>query len=170
MIIDLANLGTSAKEIDLEFDPVEIDLEGELIELKGKTLFNGEVERVDAKGHLSGTVKADVLLNCTRCLEPIERRFEFPFRAIFVHSGQEDTNAEAEVSDDDLDESLVPGGQIDMAEVIREQLLLAVPEQIFCREDCRGLCPKCGSNLNLIDCKCADDEVDPRWAALKNLK
>jgi len=170
MIIDLANLGSTAKEIELEFDPAEIDLAGELIELKGKTHFKGEIERVNAKGHLRGTVKADVSLDCTRCLEPIERHFEFPFRAIFVGSSDEDTNAEAEVSEDALDESLVPDGQVDMAEVVREQLLLAVPEQIFCREDCRGICPKCGSNLNLIDCKCADDEVDPRWAALKGLK
>jgi uncharacterized protein len=93
-----------------------------------------------------------------------------PFRAIFVDSADEDVNAEAEVSDDALDESPVADGRIDMAEVVREQLLLAMPEQIFCREDCLGLCPKCGSNLNLIDCKCADDEIDPRWAALKNLK
>ena len=170
MIIDLANLGTTAKAIDIEFDPSEIDLAGEMIQLKGKTAFNGEIEGVDGKGQLRGSVKADVSVDCTRCLEPIERHFEFPFRAIFVDSSHEDTNAEAEVSDDALDESLVPDGQINMAEVIREQLLLAVPEQIFCREDCRGLCSKCGSNLNLIDCKCADDEIDPRWAALKNLK
>ena len=58
----------------------------------------------------------------------------------------------------------------DSVEVVREQILLAMPEQVFCWEDCKGLCPKCGTNLNLIDCKCADDEVDPRWAALKSLK
>ncbi|MEO7658752.1 MAG: DUF177 domain-containing protein, partial [Pyrinomonadaceae bacterium] len=90
--------------------------------------------------------------------------------AVFIDSGKQSTDYVAEVSDEALDESLVEDGKIDMAEVVREQLLLVQPEQIFCREDCKGLCPQCGANLNLIDCKCADDDIDPRWAALKNLK
>jgi uncharacterized protein len=53
---------------------------------------------------------------------------------------------------------------------VREQILLNLPEQVFCKEDCKGLCQKCGANRNLIDCKCDSDETDPRWAALKNLK
>ena len=170
MIIDLASLGTTAKRIEVEFDPADVDLEGELVQLQGKTAFAGEIVLVDSKAKLSGTVKAHLLIDCTRCLNGIEKDLEFPFRAKFVDSSSEDTNAEAEISDDALDESLAPDGQIDMAEVVREQLLLALPEQIFCREDCKGLCPKCGANLNLIDCKCADDEIDPRWAALKSLK
>ena len=170
MIIDLANVGTTARVIELTFDSAEIDLEGESVTLSGEVIFSGEIERVDAKGNLRGTIKTDASLNCTRCLEPIAKHFEFPFRAIFVELSDENTNAEAEVSNDALDESLVESGRIDMAEVVREQILLAVPAQIFCREDCKGLCPKCGTSLNLIDCKCADDEIDPRWAALKNLK
>ncbi len=170
MIIDMANVGATARMVQLEFDPDEIDLDGERVSLRGKTTFNGEIKLVDARAHLSGKVNAEVLLDCTRCLEPISRNFEFRFRSIFVGSVDEDTNAEAEVSDDALDESLVENGQIDIAEAVREQLMLTLPEQIFCREDCKGLCAKCGSDLNLIDCKCADDEIDPRWAALKNLK
>jgi uncharacterized protein len=57
-----------------------------------------------------------------------------------------------------------------LTELVREQILLAVPEQVFCREDCKGLCLKCSANRNLIDCNCEEKEIDPRWAALKNLK
>jgi len=57
-----------------------------------------------------------------------------------------------------------------MADVIREQILLATPEQVYCRDNCEGLCPKCGENRNLINCNCSDDDIDPRWAALKDLK
>ncbi|MEQ1605820.1 MAG: DUF177 domain-containing protein [Pyrinomonadaceae bacterium] len=170
MIIDLASLGTTAKRIEVEFDPADIDLDGEPAQLQGKTVVAGEIAKADAKANLSGTVKAHLILDCTRCLDPIERDVEFPFRAIFIDTSVEESAAETELSDDALDESLVLAGQIDMAEVVREQLLLWLPEQIFCREDCSGLCPKCGANLNLIDCSCADDEVDPRWAALKSLK
>jgi uncharacterized protein len=48
-------------------------------------------------------------------------------------------------------------------------LILETGEPVLCKEDCQGLCLKCGSNLNLIDCKCEDEQIDPRWAALKNL-
>jgi len=170
MIIDLANLGIAAKAIVQTFDLAEIDLDGESVRLIGPLVFNGEIQRTERKGHLSGAVEGDVSIDCTRCLEPIERHLMLPFRAIFVDPGDEEVKADVEISDEALDESIVAGGRIDLAEVVREQVLLAMPEQAFCREGCRGLCPKCGSNLNLIDCKCADDEIDPRWAALKNLK
>lgn len=170
MIIELASLGTNAKQIDIEFEPADIDLEGELVQIAGKAKLTGEIALVDSKAHLSAAIKGRASLACTRCLEPIERDVEFAFRDIFVDASAETTTEETELVDEALDESLVENGRIDLAEVVREQLLLWLPEQIFCRENCRGLCPKCGGNLNLIDCKCDDEEVDPRWAALKSLK
>lgn len=170
MIIELANIGTTSKKIELGFDPAEIDLEGELVTLKGKTVITGETQRTGERATIQGTISTDVSLDCTRCLEPLAKHFHIPFKAIFVDASEEDTNAEAEIGDEQLDESLVKDGRIDMAEVVREQILLALPEQVFCRDDCKGLCPKCGASLNLIDCNCADDEIDPRWAALKSLK
>ncbi|CAN5376170.1 DUF177 domain-containing protein [soil metagenome] len=170
MIIELANVGTVPKMIELTFEPTEIDLAGESVTLTGNVVFSGEAERESAKTTVKGTVAVDAKLDCTRCLEPVAKHLDFQFRDIFVDSAMEDTRTEAEIAAEQLDESLVENGRIDMAEVVREQILLALPEQIFCREDCRGLCPKCGENLNLIDCKCADDDIDPRWAALKSLK
>lgn len=170
MIIDLAKVGTTAKQVELEFDPADFDLEGELVTLTGDTVFVGETQRVDDRATVRGKISTDVSLDCTRCLEPIATHLDIPFRAIFVGQPGEERDLEREIGDDKLDESVVGDGRIEMVEVVREQLLLALPEQIFCREDCKGLCPKCGANLNLIDCNCADDEEDPRWAALKNLR
>jgi uncharacterized protein len=68
-----------------------------------------------------------------------------------------------------LDVAVYEGDKIDLGELVREQIILNQPEQVFCREDCKGLCEKCGANRNLIDCKCEEKEIDPRWAALKNL-
>jgi uncharacterized protein len=53
---------------------------------------------------------------------------------------------------------------------VREQVLLAVPRYVLCREDCRGLCPTCGTNWNAAECECVTDEVDGRWAPLRRLK
>lgn len=170
MIIDLANIGTSRKVIELTFDPADIDLEGENVVLSGPTRLNGETERVAGRAHIRGTIDADVSTDCTRCLEPVAKHLDISFDDVFVEASAEDTRTEAEIADEALDEALVEGGTIDMAEVVREQILLAMPVQVFCRDDCKGLCPQCGGNRNLIDCKCADDGVDPRWAALRNLK
>ena len=169
MIIELASVGKVAKDIAIVFDPAEIDLEGENATLSDKAEFAGETQMVEGKAHVRGTVRAYLLLNCTRCLEPIDKDVEVSFDDVFVDASEEPKTDETEVSAGELDESLVIDGKIDMAEVVREQILLALPDSVFCKEDCKGLCPKCGANRNLIDCKCADNEIDPRWAALKNL-
>lgn len=170
MIIELANVGTTVKKLELQFDPAEIDLEGEVVTLTDKATLDGELFRSERGAQLDGHLRADVSLDCTRCLDPIAKTIDLKFRAVFVDASAENKADEHEVKEEALDESFVEDGQIDLAEVVREQILLAMPEQVFCWEDCKGLCPKCGTNLNLIDCKCADDEVDPRWAALKSLK
>ncbi|HEX8637491.1 MAG TPA: DUF177 domain-containing protein, partial [Pyrinomonadaceae bacterium] len=68
------------------------------------------------------------------------------------------------------DIAVLDNNKIDVAEIVREQILLNLPEPVYCRDDCKGLCPQCGANRNLIDCKCEEKEIDPRWAALKGLK
>ena len=170
MIVDLASVVSAPGKIDVLFDAADINLDGESVLLVAQTKFRGEIAGSSTKAHLRGTIDADVSLDCTRCLEPVGRHLEISFEAVFVDSSEEDINGEAEVGDEQLDESIVEGGRIDIAEVVREQILLALPDQVFCSDNCKGLCPKCGASLNLIDCKCAGDEFDPRWAALKNLR
>lgn len=170
MIIDLASIGTTPTAFEFSFEPADIDLEGETLKLTDKAVLSGETVRSDERAHIRGSISTEISHDCTRCLDPVSKRLEFPFSATFVDSTDQSKDFVAEVSDEALDESVAEDGKIDMAELVREQLLLVVPEQIFCRDDCKGLCTQCGANLNLIDCKCADDEVDPRWAALKSLK
>jgi uncharacterized protein len=66
--------------------------------------------------------------------------------------------------------SVFDGEAIDVDEIVREQILLSVPDRALCDENCRGICLMCGTNLNAGSCECKSSEVDPRWAALKNLK
>lgn len=169
MIIDLASLGKSPKVIEVGFGADDIDLDGEAL-LHGSAFLTAEVTREGTRTDVRGKIKADAILDCTRCLEPIDRTFDLEFDDIFVDASEESTQDETEVGMEHLDEELLTGGEIDLKNVVREQLLLALPEQIFCKDDCKGLCPQCGENRNLIDCSCDDDEVDPRWAALKEMK
>ena len=74
------------------------------------------------------------------------------------------------MSGEDLSTDVLPDGRIELNDIVREQILLNLPEQVFCTEECKGLCPKCGADRNLINCNCEETEIDPRWSALKNLK
>jgi glycerol-3-phosphate acyltransferase PlsX len=58
---------------------------------------------------------------------------------------------------------------LDVDEIVKEQVLLAVPTRMLCREDCKGICPECGTDRNTGECDCVTNDIDPRWAALKNL-
>ncbi|MBN1225748.1 MAG: DUF177 domain-containing protein, partial [Deltaproteobacteria bacterium] len=76
---------------------------------------------------------------------------------------------EIELEREDLDIGFYKEGIIDLTEVVREQILLAVPMIPICKEDCKGLCPYCGQNLNQCKCVCAGKTIDPRWSKLQNL-
>jgi uncharacterized protein len=117
-----------------------------------------------------GDLSAKFELACARCLDPITcdvaSNFDLLYRPIGADAGKEElsvTVAEAEVS-------YYQGEGVLLEDVLREQVLLALPLRAVCREDCKGLCPHCGKNLNLEQCNCAEPLEDPRWSVLKDLK
>jgi uncharacterized protein len=80
--------------------------------------------------------------------------------------GYDDDNLRAE----DLEFSLYEGTEVDLSPLIREQVLLALPTRPLCEDDCRGLCPHCGVNLNRTTCECRVENLDPRLEAIRSLK
>jgi len=168
MIVGLGNVGKQPKSFEFAFKPNEIDLD-EGTRLTGKTVFAGKISRDGTRTHVRGSITTDVEIDCVRCLGPVDKKISVEFEDIFVDAIGEPEADEIELGVENLDESFITGDEIDMAEVVREQLILATDENVLCTEDCKGLCPKCGGNRNLIDCKCEENAVDPRWAALKNL-
>ncbi len=169
MIIDLIILGSSPYEFDFTLAPEEIDLDGEDAKLKRAARVAGKAVKHIAQTDVEGTISAELEIECTRCLQPIDREFEIPFKAAFVTPENYTQAKEAELNAEDLDVSIIEGNEIDLTELVREQILLNLPEQVFCKEDCKGLCEKCGANRNLINCKCEETEIDPRWKGLKDL-
>ena len=110
-----------------------------------------------------GTVKGEVAHECRRCLAPVPVRIDEQV-SMFFQDGVREEEAEAgEVY------ALPERGDLDLTQAVREQVALAVPQYALCREECRGLCPQCGTNLNEHDCDCEVEEVDERWAALRRI-
>lgn len=114
--------------------------------------------------HVRGSLAAPLELECRRCLEAMPKTLELDLDLLFDRDVDPDS-AEPEIYPLESEATV-----LDLGPVLREQLLLAVPGYPVCREECRGLCPKCGTNLNEDDCDCVLTEPDPRWDALRKLK
>ena len=119
---------------------------------------------------LRGEISAVVEAPCDRCLQevalPIQRQFDLFYMPLETSMGQ---GGEAELQPHDLDFSFYEHEEIDLDELAREQLELSLPIRVLCREDCRGLCSQCGTDLNREQCQCPKP-MDPRWQALADLK
>ena len=169
MIVDLSQLEGSGNAFDFMIALDTLNLETDELRVKTDIEVSGEISKNAAKTDVSGNVAFAAEIDCTRCLTPIEKQIVFSFDVTFVPREALIVSEDKELGADDLDVDALNGDELDMKEIVREQILLTLPEKILCKEDCKGLCEKCGSDLNLIDCSCRDDEIDPRWAALKNL-
>ena len=97
-------------------------------------------------------------------------RWTAPFDVRICRRRSWSAEDEREVQDEDLDTSYYRDDQIDLNELLREQFYLALPMKPLCREDCAGLCPQCGTNLNTGTCQCTTEWEDPRLAPLKGLE
>ena len=169
MIVDLARLEGTDNRFEFSIAADDLDLDTENVRLKSDIAVSGEISKNIVKTDVTGTISVAVEIDCTRCLMPIKRQLAFRFDVSYLPS-EELLKADAELDANDLDVDALDADELDLREVVREQILLNLPDQIFCKDDCKGLCQKCGANLNLIDCSCKETETDPRWEALKNLK
>lgn len=169
MIVDLSKFEGAFAVFQFELSPADIEFEIEELKLAAAAIVSARVEKHIAQTNVDGEISTKIENNCNRCLKKVENDLEFPFTAIFVSPENYTKQNEKKLSADELEVSVIDSEEIDMSELIREQILLALPTQFLCREDCKGLCPVCGSNKNLIDCKCIEKEIDPRWSDLKNI-
>lgn len=144
---------TSAKDLDLEGTGPWI---GSEIKVEGELTNNGRV--LKSKGVIHATAK----YQCSSCLEDFSTNMDIPFSENY----QEDSNDDIE---NEADLAYYNGDEIDIADLVRESMILAEPLKIVCSESCRGLCPHCGINLNIAECSCTDNVIDPRLAVLQQL-
>lgn len=166
---DLTNLAGSDGSFDKELEPETLELAGENIEISGPVHVKGNIRREAVGTSVSGTIDADASIGCTRCAAAVEHKLSIPFDVRYTTDAAEEQAESFEVDPAELDAAVIPETGLTLEELVREQILLSLPMQFFCRPDCKGVCTICGGNRNLIDCKCIDNEIDPRWAALKNL-
>jgi len=138
-------------------------LEGLDVALGAPVVVTGRLQPTgEGRFYWHGTLKTVVTGECRRCLTPVTAPVTADADALFTQ--------DSEAQEDPDAYPLAPDAtEIDLAPAVRQEVLLAVPRFLQCREDCRGLCPRCGQDLNAGPCGCGP-ATDPRWQALESLK
>ncbi|MDQ3685295.1 MAG: DUF177 domain-containing protein [Acidobacteriota bacterium] len=171
MELEVDNLSAAPDSFTHTFTSEELSLDQteELRLLPGASIA-GTASRKGDEVRLRGKISARVESLCDRCARTVLVPLEIEFDAPYVPATESASIENVELNQPDLDFSVYEGDTIAINDLVREQILLALPSRLLCREDCKGLCPTCGVDLNKEACACGDTEVDPRWAALAALK
>ncbi len=143
---------------DIPFDEPDVQIADDLRvrDLRGSMNFTRTPQGLYAQGRLQAQMPSE----CVRCLAEVEVPVVSRIGELFVYPPENATEGELTVGDDI---------HIDLVPLVREDMLVSIPMQTFCRPDCKGLCPQCGQNWNDGPCDCHEDEVDPRLAVLAKL-
>src|SRR5215472_15565968 len=178
MLIRVADLQLQKLEFHEELQPGAIDF-GSDINQVGPLKAKGRAEViVEHRGHrhdiddvrMVGKLNATMEIGCARCLDPVRYPIDRSFDLLYRPLGVDRRGEEVAISEADTEIGYYEGEGLLLEDVLREQVLLASPVKLICREDCKGLCPHCGTNLNVATCNCQQQSGDPRWAALSELR
>jgi uncharacterized protein len=170
MRIELENLEGGKGDFAHVYNPDELNPVDERVKLTAPATVNGKIRLAGNEVFVNGHVDTRAQVECDRCLKPIELPVNADFELEYISGSEYESSAVAELTEAEMSVSVFDGDAIDVDEIVKEQILLAVPTRMLCREDCKGICPQCGVDRNKGECKCVTEDIDPRWAALKNLK
>ena len=168
--VDLKDLDRKVS-LDGSFDPGVIDFRGENVRQVGPLLWSATAERAGEEIRIAGNLSATFEQSCSRCLEPasseIQKSFDLFFREHDEDLFDED---DVELTEEDTRTAFFAGTQLAIGDVLREQVLLALPMKALCKVDCKGLCPVCGTNRNLNECSCRNEDFSPHMEKLLEIK
>lgn len=173
MIIDLKTVLLAPRRFEFSLEPGwwQGDREkDQIVGLDGPLKVEINIARAGSKYVLDGHLSGRLILRCDRCLERYARGLESDFRFFLAVRPSDAGQSELELLEDDMAVEALSDNQIDLEEVVRSQIYLSLPMKCLCKEDCLGLCPVCGANLNIERCGCQREVGHPAFSKLKNLK
>jgi len=174
MIIDLQSISRSPRHFNFTIQPDwwrknedDVPIEGLVGPLAAKISVSREDENYGVTGRLAGKLK----LVCDRCLETytfaVIRDFHL---SLSLPLSSESIRDETELEKEDLAVRFIEDEKIDLDDIIREQIYLSLPMKLLCKKGCKGLCARCGKNLNIDTCNCDKGGGHPAFLKLKDLK
>ncbi len=160
--INISKLPEGAHERSLQATPEELGLDSRFTK---SVEVESTLEKTSRQLYVRTKFRTGGVFTCDRCLEEFEQELSSAFGILYVtdSDGAESDNTEVQVISPDTN-------IIDLGEDVRQYVVLTLPQKMLCRDDCAGLCPTCGTNLNRAACECQKDEIDSRWSGLQKLK
>lgn len=179
LTVDIEDIGEEGLQLDGEADADVLALLSEYLDddrvrLAGPVYYRFRVFPAHDLIEVDGGVETEITLTCGRCLvdytAPLRETFSLTYAKELPRVEVEDDQDEIELSAEEMGIVLIEGESIDLTEPLLENVLVALPLQPLCRQDCKGLCPHCGADLNSKTCNCEAPQFDTRFSALKNFK
>src|SRR3984893_12872317 len=170
MFLDVKELAVRKLRIRKTYIPGSIDFHSSEIKQIQPLEVTATAELLEGQIRIEGSLETKIELVCARCLEPVVEEVSRTFDLFYapLPKDEEPTVDHLKVDDNEIGSS--EGEGLFLTDVIKEQVLLALPLKVICQSDCRGLCPNCGANLNHEECRCETHATDPRMAPLARLK
>jgi uncharacterized protein len=167
-VFDLSHLPAEGTTIERRVHPNAWRIQERDWESRDDLTFQIFIRGNAQKAFVEGQLNAPIRAHCHRCWQEMELDLTRNFHLTYLAPDPERfAQEEVELSNDELEMAYLEGSHLPIHEMIREQIYLALPMKFLCNAACRGLCPNCGGNLNEVECGCAIEQADPRWAALK---
>ncbi len=169
----------SLQELELKSVPFRVDIPAGKIDFDRKlnqasdlhaegtvTLLNQSLGEI----RVQGALRIETSTACDRCLEAIQLPIQNQFDLVYMPAGEIPEGGEDEIDETAVEVGFYESNGLELDDVLREVVLLALPMQIVCTEACKGICPVCGQNRNQRDCRCQTKAADDRWNSLKSLR
>ena len=167
-LLDLEVIRRGYCRVDRSFPPAALGVADEFLVADSVHLVL-DVHR-DGNGYrLTGRIRSVLKVPCCRCLEGYRQPVNIECNLLYVPFNQNKDTGESEVETEDLSTSFYTDQLLDLGQLVGEQFHLSLPMKPLCGESCKGLCQKCGVNLNQGSCACDRTWRDPRWSALEGL-
>jgi uncharacterized protein len=178
MLITVLDLERDPIQFNLTYPPCAIEYGFDIHQLDPLSVDGGADLIVEHRGpnHLINDIRVrstyagrfEIL--CARCLDPVEHPLSGQFDLLFRPTGADGEASEHSITTSETEIGYYQKEGVLLEDVLREQVLLSLPAKTLCREDCRGLCARCGKHLNSETCACTETVTDPRWSALSGLR
>ena len=172
MLLSIKEMEVKEVRFDETFPPGEIDFSGYEVTQSGPLHVSGVAEllhntggEIRIKGRMTTTVEAV----CDRCLGTARFPIDAPFDLFYRPDADLPSEDEIAIDEGEAEIAFYHEPGLVLEDIISEQLLLQLPMQRVCGEDCEGICPICGRNRNETSCRCKEAPADDRWSALRNL-
>lgn len=173
MFLSIKEMEVRKVRFDETFLPGQIDFAGEEVEQGSPLHAVGSAEllaHTEGGVRVRGQYSVEMNAQCDRCLGgaryPLEKQFDLFYRPMAEIAVEE----EVEIHDGDAEVGFYEGGGMELEDILREQVLLALPMQRVCSDVCKGICPICGNNRNETVCDCKIENSGDRWDALRKLE